>query len=77
MVPGGSGEYDPRSVSAAVRHWRRTCQVQSRLGKGRNRPTTTYPNSKEEEKPSSKRESKFMNESESRTEAGVRSADCC
>ena len=51
MVPGGSGQWDWRSVSAAVRHWRRTCQVQSRLGKGWNRPNTTYPNSKEEEKP--------------------------
>ena len=50
MVPGGSGEWDRRSVSAAVRHRRRTCHVESDLGKGKNRPNTTYPNSKEEEK---------------------------
>ena len=46
----GSGEWDRRSVSAAVRHRRRICQVDCELGKGKNSPDTTYPNSKEEEK---------------------------
>ena len=36
MVPGSSGECDRRSVSAAVKHRRRTCQVESELGKGEN-----------------------------------------
>ena len=50
MVPGGNGEWDRRSVSAAARHRRCTCQGESELGKGKKRPHTTYPNSKEEEK---------------------------
>ena len=50
MVPGGSGDWDRRSVSAAIKHRRRTFQFDCELGKGKNRPNTTYPNSKEEEK---------------------------
>ena len=50
MVPGDSGKSDRRSLSASVRDRRRTCQVESELGKGKNRPNTTYPSSKEEEK---------------------------
>ena len=50
MIPGGSGEWDRRSVSAAIKHRRRACQFDCELGKGKNRPNTTYPNSKEEEK---------------------------
>ena len=37
-------------MSAAIKHRRRTCQVDCELGKGKNRPNTAYPNSKEEEK---------------------------
>ena len=33
-----------------MKHRRRTCQFDCELGKGKNRPNTTYPNSKEEEK---------------------------
>ena len=50
MVPGDSGKWDRRSLSATVRDCRRTFQVESELGKGKNRPNTTYPSSKEEEK---------------------------
>ena len=50
MVPGGSGEWDWRSVSATIKHRRRTCQFDCELGKGKYRPNTTYPNSKEEGK---------------------------
>ena len=35
---------------AAIKHRRRTCQVDCELGKRKNRPNTAYPNSKEEEK---------------------------
>ena len=55
IVPGGCGEWDRRSVSAAIKHRRCTCPVECELGKGKNKPNTTYPNSKEEEKPSSYR----------------------
>ena len=64
-------------MSAAIKHGRRTCHVENELGKGKNRPNTTYPNSKEEKKQSLTHESKFTNESESRTEANVRSTNCC
>ena len=37
-------------MSAAIKHGRRTCQFDCNLGKGKNRPNTTYSNSKEEEK---------------------------
>ena len=37
-------------MSAAITHRRRTCQFDCELGKGKNRPTTTFPNYKEEEK---------------------------
>ena len=37
-------------MSAAIKHRRRTCQFDCELGKGKNRPNKTYPNSKEEEK---------------------------
>ena len=37
-------------MSAAIKHRRRTCQVDCELRKGKNRPNKTYPNSKEEEK---------------------------
>ena len=77
MVPGDSGKWDRRSLSATIRDRRCTCQVESELGKGKNRPNTTYPSSKEEEKPSSTHECKFTNESKSRTEADVRSTNCC
>ena len=50
MVPGDSGKWDRRSFSATVRDRSRTCQVESELGKGKYRPNTTYPSSKEEEK---------------------------
>ena len=50
MVHGGSGERDRRSLSAAIKHRRRTCQVDCESRKGKNRPNTTYPNSKEEKK---------------------------
>ena len=50
MVPGGSGEWDRGLVWAAIKHRSRTCQVDCELGKGKNRPNTAYPNSKEEEK---------------------------
>ena len=40
----------PTIVVATIRDRRRTCQVESELGKGKNRPNTTYPSSKEEEK---------------------------
>ena len=50
MVPGGSGEWDLRSVSAAVGHRPCTCQIESELGREKNSPNTTYPNSKAEEK---------------------------
>ena len=49
MVPGDSGKWDRRSLSATVRDRRLTCQVESELRKGKIRPNTTYPNSKEEE----------------------------
>ena len=77
MVPGDSGKWDRRSLSATIRDRRRTCQVESELGKGKNRPNTTYPSSKEEEKASSTHKSKFTNESKSRTESDVRSTNCC
>ena len=35
MVPEGRGEWDRRSVSAALRHHRRTCQVKSKVGDGK------------------------------------------
>ena len=50
MVPGDSGKWDRRSLSATVRDRRRTCQVESELGKGKNKPNTTYLSSKEKEK---------------------------
>ena len=37
-------------MSAAIKHRRRTCQFDCESGKGKTRPNTTYPNSKEEEK---------------------------
>ena len=50
MVLGGSGKVDRRLVPAAVeQHWR-ACAVESELGKGKNRPNTTTPNSTEGEK---------------------------
>ena len=51
MVPGGSGQWDRRSVlaPAAVRHRRCTCDVESELGR-ENMPNMTNKNSKEEEK---------------------------
>ena len=50
IVPGDSGKWNRRSLSATVRDRRRTGQFESELGKGKNRPNTTYPSSKEEEK---------------------------
>ena len=35
MVPGGSGQWDRRSVSAAIKDSRRTCQFDCELGKGK------------------------------------------
>ena len=44
----------------------------------KNRPNTTYPNSKEEDKAILNRGTNpIRNELESRTEANVRTTDCC
>ena len=77
MVPGGSGEWDRRSVSAAIKHRWRTCQFDCELGKGKIGPIRRIQTPKKRKKPSSTHESKFTNESQSRTQADDRSTNCC
>ena len=77
MVPGGSGERDWRSVSAAIKYRRRTCQVDCELGKGKIGPIRRIQTPKKRKKPSSTHESKFTNESQSRIEADDQSTNCC
>ena len=77
MVLGDSGKWDRRSLSATVRDRRRTCQVESELGKGKIGLIRRIQAPKKKKKPSSTHESKFTNESKSRTEADVRSTNCC
>ena len=78
MVPGGSGEWDRRSVSATVRGIVGVF-VRSKASWGREKigPIRRIQTPKKKKKPSSTHEYKFTNESESRTEAEVRSTNCC
>ena len=79
MAPGDSGKWDRRSLSATFRDRRRTCQVESELGKGKIGLMWRIQAPKKKKKPSSTHESKLTNESKSRTdhEADVRSTNCC
>ena len=77
MVPGDSGKWDRWSLSATVRDRRRTCQVESELGRGKIGLIRRIQAPKKKKKPSSTHESKCTNESNSRTEADVRSTNCC
>ena len=51
--------------------------VESELGKGKIGSLLSIETPKKNKKPSSTHETKFTNESESRTKADVRSTDCC
>ena len=77
MVHGGSGEWDRRSVPAAIKHRRCTCQVDCELGREKIGPIRRVQTPKKRKKPSSTPKSKFTNDSQSRTEAGDRSMNCC
>ena len=67
MVPGGSGEYDRRSVLATVRGIVGVFVRSKASWDGKNWPITTIQTPKKKKKPSSTHNYKFTNESESRT----------
>ena len=69
MVPGTGGECDRRSVSADVRHRRRTYQVEGELGKGKIDPIRRIqtPNKKKSHPHRTNRNSRTSQRAELRT----------